>query len=72
MRRLLIALVLLAACGSPEVAETLPTATTAALPDDATSPTVAPPPAVEACDPAPFVPTLVPDRVAADLPATQS
>lgn len=71
MKRLIIGAVLLAACGSNQSTDTLLTPTSAAVPDAPTSSTTEPPPAVEACAPASFVPTVLPDRVAADQPATR-
>lgn len=70
MKRIVIGALLLAACSSAESAPTLLTPTTAASPDLTTT-TVEPPPAVEACDPAQFVPAVLPGRVAEDQPATR-
>ena len=70
MRRILIGALLLAACSSGEAAPTLLTPTTVASPDLTTT-TVEPPPAVEACDPAQFVPAFLPTRVAKEQPATR-
>jgi hypothetical protein len=60
--------VLLAACSSPGTGDTLLPPAPAAIPDVATT-TTEPAPAVEACEPAPFVPTVLPGRVAAGAPA---
>ena len=70
MKRLIVGALLLAACSSTGTAETLLEPTSAAVPNAATS-TTEPPPAIEACGPAPFVPTVLPDRVAAETPATK-
>lgn len=70
MKLIIIGALLLAACSSGEAAPTLLTPTTAASPDLTTT-TSDLPPAVEACDPAPFLPAVLPERVAADQPATR-
>ncbi len=72
MKKVLIAAVLLAACSSSESTPTLLTPTTAASPDLApTTTTTEPPPPVVACEPAPFVPAQLPDRVADEQPPTR-
>jgi len=71
VKRLVVAAVLLAACSPTGGAETLLSPTSVALPDVATTATTEPPPAVEACAPAPFVPTVLPDRVATETPASK-
>ncbi|MBT8215304.1 MAG: hypothetical protein KJO17_00470 [Acidimicrobiia bacterium] len=70
MKRLLLAGVLLAACTGGDGGSTLLPPTTALVPDVSTT-TTEPPPTVVACDPAAFVPTVLPDRVADDRPATR-
>ena len=70
MKRLIAGTLILAACSSTGTADTLLSPTSAAVPD-ATTTTEPPPPPVEACDPAPFVPTVLPDRVATETPATK-
>ena len=69
MRRLLAGAVLLAACSSTGTGDTLLPPASAAIPEVTT--TTEPAPAVEACDPAPFVPTVLPGRVADRAPATR-
>ncbi len=71
MKRLVAGAVLLAACSSTGTADTLLSPTTVALPNAPTTSTTEPIPTVEACGPAPFVPTVLPDRVASDQPATR-
>jgi len=70
VKRLLAGALILAACSSAGTTDTLLSPTSAAVPD-ATTTTEPPPPPVEACDPAPFVPTILPDRVATETPATK-
>lgn len=71
MKRLLLAGLLLGACtGGGAAGPTLLPPTTALVPDASTT-TTQPPPPIVACDPAPFVPTVLPDRVADDRPATR-
>ena len=62
---------MLAACSSGGTADTLPTPTNAAVPSVTTTSTVPPRPPVESCKPPPFVPTVLPDRVATEAPATR-
>ncbi|MBT8163921.1 MAG: hypothetical protein HKO63_09550 [Acidimicrobiia bacterium] len=71
MKRLIAGAVLLAACSSGASTDTLLAPTGAAVPDATTSTTDPPPPPVESCDPAPFVPTHLPERVSTDTPATK-
>jgi hypothetical protein len=71
MKRLIVGAVVLAACSSSGAADTLLSPTSAAVPDATTTSTTEPPPTVEACGPAPFVPTMLPDRVANEAPATK-
>ena len=71
MKRLVIGAVLLAACSSADTADTLLSPGSAAIPDATTTSTTQPPPAIEACGPAPFVPLELPDRVATETPATR-
>jgi hypothetical protein len=71
MKRLIVGAVLLAACSSSGTTETLLGTTPAAVPDVTTTSTTEPPPTVEACGPAPFVPAVLPERVATETPATK-
>ena len=71
MRQFVVVVLLLAACSSTGNADTLLTPTSTAVPDATTTTTEPPPPPVESCDPAPFVPTVLPDRVATETPATK-
>lgn len=71
MRRVLAVLIVLAACSAGEAAPTLISPTTVANPELATSTTTTmPPPPVVACEPAPFVPSILPERVGSE-PATR-
>lgn len=69
MRRLVGVLVFLAACGGGEATTTLVAPTTIASPEITTT-TTEPPPPVVACDPASFVPAVLPDEVGSE-PATR-
>ncbi|NNC92700.1 MAG: hypothetical protein HKN80_09430 [Acidimicrobiia bacterium] len=72
MKRLVVGAVLLAACSSSGTeADTLLSTTPASVPEATTTSTTDPPPTVEACGPAPFVPTVLPNRVATETPATK-
>lgn len=71
MRRIIIGAVFLAACSGTGTADTLLSPTTAALPDAPPTTTSSVLPSVVACDLPPFVPTVLPDRVAGDSPATK-
>ncbi len=71
MRRLIAAAMLLAACTSTGAQQTLLSETSVATPNLSTTSTVEPVETIEACDPAPFVPTALPDRVGTSLPATR-
>ena len=71
MRKVLIGALLLAACSGSDSAPTLLTPTTAASPAVETTTTTEPPPPVVACEPAPFVPAQLPDRVSDELPPTR-
>ena len=65
---------LLAACSASDAGDTLLSQATAQVPDASSTTIVSttqPPPAVEACDPSPFVPTVLPTRVA-ERPPTQN
>ncbi len=66
-----MAALLLAACSGGDNAGTLLSPTTVAFPDAPTTSTTEPPPTVVACDPAPFVPAELPDRISTELPATR-
>jgi hypothetical protein len=72
VRKALLAAALLAACSSGESGHTLLSPSTQASPEITTTSTTEPPaPPVVACDPAPFVPSELPDAVAAEQPETR-
>jgi hypothetical protein len=71
VRKALTAVVFLAACSGGDSAPTLLSPTTAASPEIAATTTTEPPPSVVACDPAPFLPSELPNGVAGEQPETR-